>query len=379
MPDRSPCDLFTSQFPEVNDAVGQLGCDASAGFFPGLDMDLDLSDFAFTHTPSLSSSQQAQESTWNDDQAAAPDHAMQTLDYADGGCPQVLGPSGDMDPYLLQRYNTDDQGVFQFKQLSIHSIQSQPYPVHFLTSKPALYAKGREYAGHSEASHDRWRGALEEKVPADTGTRLISLFHKFIAPQFPIFSTEAPPDPESSPVHLLAAIYAVAFPFTMYDEQLCIDLAYDHPPYADLSRLINSSFWPDLHSPDLNAVQTLILLVIRPLSNPLVSEAPYKWSLMGLLVSTAVNLGLHLDAGKWKAPAWQVALRRRLSFIIYAVDKWMAVSLGRPRQLNDQDWLVTTVETSDRIGTGMDDDSWDDLVYSSSLSAVLDSALSNLL
>lgn len=378
LPVRSPGGLFTQQLPNENHAVGQSGYDGSINFLSGLDIDLDLPDFQFIQASSPSTSQQTQCPTWYD-QSTDTHRCTQTLDYTDGARPQVLGLSGDMDPYLLQRYNTNDHGIFHFKHLDIHSVQSEPQPVHFLTSNPALYAKSREDAGHTDVSHDQLRVALEEKVPAHTGARLISLFHKFIAPQFPIFSAQAMPNPGSAPVHLLAAIYVVSFPFSVYDEQLCIDLAYDTPAYADLSLLINSSLWPDLHSPDLNAVQTLVLLVIRPLSNPLVSETPYKWSLMGLLISTAVNLGLHLDAGQWKAPMWQVALRRRLSFLIFVIDKWMAASLGRPRQLHGENWLVTTVKFSDRVGTNMDDVSWDDLMYSSSLSVVLDSVLANFL
>jgi hypothetical protein len=207
----------------------------------------------------------------------------------------------------------------------------------------------------------------------------LSLLHTYIEPQYPIFSIEAPPDPESSPVHLLAAAYAVAFPFSIYDDQLCIDLAYDTPPYADLSRLVNMSLRPELHSPTISVAQTLILLLIRPLANPLVAEAPYKGSLMGSLAAVAITLGLHLDAGSWNIPVGQIVLRRRLSFVIFCLDKWMAASLGRPRQLRDDDWIVTTLGATDRRGTQLTDAEWHHLTVFGQITQILDSALSKLL
>jgi hypothetical protein len=372
-------DMFSNQLHEQDETVQQMLYHDSNGLSSGLHMDLDISEYPFLPAMSPFGTQEAQATISHNEPFTTGGSPLQTLDQMEDGCPQVIGLSSDMDPFLLHRYSADESGFFHFKQLSIQSVQSHPYPVQFLTSRRSLVAKTREDAGDTETPDAQLRGELEAVVSAPTGRRLLSLFHTYIEPQYPIFSTEALPDPESSPVHLLAAAYAIAFPFSMYDDQLCIDLAYDTPPYTDLSRLINVSLRPDLHSPTISVAQTLVLLLIRPLANPLVAEAPYKGSLGGSLAAVAVTLGLHLDARSWNIPTWQIALRRRLSFVIYCLDKWMAASLGRPRQLRDDDWIVTSLESSDREGTQLTDSEWDYLVYSSHVTRVLDSALSKLL
>ncbi|KAJ4256214.1 hypothetical protein NW762_009292 [Fusarium torreyae] len=93
----------------------------------------------------------------------------------------------------------------------------------------------------------------------------------------------------------------------MYDDQLCIDMAYDSPDYKDLADLVNTSVASEIHSPSIATVQTLFLLVARPSSNPLVSDASYRWTTMGTLVSTAINIGLHLDPNFWNIPLTQAA------------------------------------------------------------------------
>ncbi|KAG9258126.1 fungal-specific transcription factor [Emericellopsis atlantica] len=373
-------DVFSNRLHEQDETVQQMLYHDSDGLMSGLHMDLDVSGYSFLPAMSpFGSHQEAHVTTAHHAPfTTGGSPLIQTIDQMEDGCPQVIGLSSDMDPFLLHRYRADDSGFFHFKQLSIQSVQSHPYPVQFLTSKRSLVAKTREDAGDTDIPDAQLRAELEGVVSAPTGRRLLSLFRTYVEPQYPIFSTEALPDPASSPVHLLAAAYAAAFPFSMYDDQLCIDLAYDTPPYADLSRLINLSLQPDLHSPTISVAQTLVLLVIRPLANPLVAEAPYKGSLMGSLAAVAVTLGLHLDASSWNIPSWQVALRRRLSFVIYCLDKWMAASLGRPRQLRDDDWVVTSLESSDREGTQRTDLEWDCLVHSSHVARVLDSALSSL-
>ena len=371
--------LFSNQMHAQDDAVQQMLFNNSEDMVSGLQMDLDVSTYSFLPGLSPFGTQEAQASISQQDQLTSTGSPLQTIDQMEDGCPQVIGLSSDMDPFLLHHYDADESGFFHFKQLSIQSVQSHPYPIQFLTSRRSLIAKSREDAGDQDVIDEQLRSDLEAVVPPSTGERLISLFRTYVEPQYPIFSTDAMPDPDSAPVHLLAAAYAIAFPFSIYDDQLCIDLAYDSPPYVELSRLINLSLKPEMHSPTISVAQTLVLLLIRPLANPLVAEAPYKASLMGSLAATAVTLGLHLDAAAWNIPAWQIALRRRLSFVIHCLDKWLAASLGRPRQLRDDDWLVASLEPSDRLGTELSDSDWEYLTFTSGITSVLDSALSRLL
>ncbi|KAF5679599.1 transcriptional activator of allantoin GABA catabolic [Fusarium heterosporum] len=291
--------------------------------------------------------------------------------------PETLGLSGDMDPYLLQRYQADDHGTFKFKQLAIRSVNNDP-PVQFLISQQSLFAQSRREAGHPSISKSELRKDLEKVVPQSMGNRLIHLYMRFVAPHYPIFSSDLPPDPTSSEPGLLAAIYSISFPFAMYDDKLCIDMAYESPDPKDLADLINTAVSSDLHSPTLATVQTLFLVAVRPPPNPLVSDASYRWAVMGMLASTAVNLGLHLNPSLWNIPPAQIYLRRRLSFFIFALDKWLAAALGRAPQINRDNWLVDQLSSQDEHSCGLDAEKWADIINFAALTPCLTSTLSRL-
>ncbi|KAF5681038.1 transcriptional activator of allantoin GABA catabolic [Fusarium denticulatum] len=291
--------------------------------------------------------------------------------------PETLGLSGDMDPYLLQRYQSDEHGTFKFKQLAIRSVNSNP-PVQFLISQPSLFAQSRKEAGHTGASMSSQRAELEKAVSSTMGKRLISLYNRFIAPYYPIFSSDSPPDPATSAPCLLAAIYSIALPFAMYDDQLCIDMAYESPDAEDLAHLINTAVACDIHSPNIATVQTLFLLIARPSSNPLVSDASYRWTTTGTLVSATTNIGLHLDPSLWNIPSAQIAARRRLSFFIFAMDKWLAAALGRPPHISRENWLVDELSTQDELGSGLDPSQWTNIITFSALTSCLANTLDRL-
>ncbi|KAF4950091.1 hypothetical protein FGADI_8430 [Fusarium gaditjirri] len=291
--------------------------------------------------------------------------------------PETLGLSGDMDPYVLQRYQSDEHGTFKFKQLAIRSVNSNP-PVQFLISQPSLFSQSRKEAGHTGASIPSQRVELEKAVSQNMGKRLISLYDRFIAPHYPIFSKMSPPDPATSAPCLLAAIYSIALPFAMYDDQLCIDMAYDSPDAEDLAHLINTAIAFDIHSPNIATVQTLFLLITRPSSNPLVSDASYRWTTVGTLVSAATNIGLHLDPCLWNIPPAQIAARRRLSFFIFAMDKWLAAALGRPPHINRANWLVDELSDQDEHSSGIDASQWADVMTFSALTSSLSDTLDRL-
>ncbi|UNI16586.1 hypothetical protein JDV02_003012 [Purpureocillium takamizusanense] len=292
--------------------------------------------------------------------------------------PEALGSTGDMDPYILRKYRTDDHGTFKFKQLAICLAQDEPFPVQFLLSQPLLFGKSQEQAGHATPGEAYLKTQLEQLVPAEMGNRLISLWFKFAAAQYPIFSSAAIPNPNKSSAHLLAAVYGIAVPFAMHDDKLCIDLAYEAFPYSTLAQVLNRSLATDLHSPSLETVQTLLLLVLRPSPSPLVSDASHRWNLMGSLVSAAVNVGLHLNPATWALPGTYVALRRRLSFLIYSTDRLLAASLGKPPLIDRDNWLVTSLLHSDRLDSNVPDADWQCLCKLAVVAALVDEALAKL-
>jgi hypothetical protein len=308
----------------------------------------------------------------------APASAKRQLDETDSLNPQLLGYSADMDPYLLRHYRYDASGSFKFKQLTIQSACSGDTPTQFLLSQPEQFSFSRQEMGLSQHPHSIQREELETLVSVDTGVRLISLFRRFIQPQYPIFSDSALPEPQTSPPYLLAALYMVAQPFARFDDALSIELAYEGLNSQALFRFITQALLYESHDPGLSVVQTLILLVIRPSTNPLILESSVKWSLHGQLVSNSHTLGLHYDPTAWNIAPWQIALRRRLSSTIFALDKWLACSLGRPPLIVRDAWLVTSVTIADGHMSGLDLDTWSRYVCVAQLGVLLANVLGKL-
>lgn len=304
---------------------------------------------------------------------------MQLLDTDDGLYPQILGHSGDMDPYLLQNYQYDLFGTFRFKQLTIHSVCQSSVPTQFLLSHPGLFSSSRQEMGIENGSPEGSRKKLESLVSHDTGLRLIALFRKFILPQYPIFSESSFPDTQITPPHLLAAIYMIAQPFSRFDNVLSVELAYENLNTQALHEIVYETLRYEAHNPNLATIQTLLLIILRPSTNPLILESAYKWHLHGTLVSASQTLGLHYDPTTWTIARWQIALRRRLSFTIFATDKWLAASLGRPPLIRQDDWLVTSLSASDGHMASLSSALWSAHLQYSKLGSLMGCVLDKLL
>lgn len=279
-----------------------------------------------------------------------PQTQERSLDNLPDVTAQLCGLTGDMDPYVLRRYRYDDKGEFCFSKLSIRTAQDSAIPVQFLLSPRDLSSDSTLEADLEDGtalSPENERHRLSNLIPEGIGKRLIGLFFRFVAAQFPILSKREPPDPESAPIHLLGAIYSIALPFATYDDRLCIDFAYKAPSAQKLFNLAWKSLNRSLHAPTLATVQAALILLLRPPSNELVLDSAFKWALLGILVSTAQTIGLHLDVSHWKLPKQELLLRKRLSWAVFAFDKWFALSLGRPSHINSNDWLLIRLEASD--------------------------------
>ncbi|CAH0014439.1 unnamed protein product [Clonostachys rhizophaga] len=137
----------------------------------------------------------------------------------------ILGLTGDLDPYILRQCRTDDQGITKFKELSVYCAEVQPTPVQFMLYPPHFFTKSQKAEGIITDNESCLKLQLEKIVPPSTGKGLISLFSRFIAEQYPIFSASQLPDPGSSPTHLLAATYTIAAPFVAHDDKLYMNFA----------------------------------------------------------------------------------------------------------------------------------------------------------
>jgi hypothetical protein len=204
---------------------------------------------------------------------------------------------------------------------------------------------------------------------------------KMISPHFPIFSNETLPRPSDSPIYLLSAMYLLMDPFFSHDDYLCIQVVYDRPQPRRLFEIAWRSFNEHTHKASIGLIQTAILLLLSSPLDPLDPDVAFKWSLVGTLVSMSETMGLHLDPEKWNIPQHQIDLRRRLSWTVFALDTWFALSLGRPTRISKENWMLDRLEDvyleSSGLLTSPDDHSF--ALQFSKLTGLVNSILQRLL
>ncbi|KAL4883586.1 fungal-specific transcription factor domain-containing protein [Aspergillus karnatakaensis] len=306
-------------------------------------------------------------------QAVDPEPVSRSLDNLPDFTAELCGLTGDMDPYVLQHYNFDTNSEFAFSKLTVRQVEKSAVPVQFLLSKQDLTSDARAETDLCLTSEVE---DLSSIVPPEIGQRLIRLFYRFIQPQFPILGENSPPAPVESPPDLLAAIYCIAQPFATFDDYLCIELVYTPPSAQTLLSLAWRGVNQAVSHPTISSIQTALILLLRLPTNPLVLDSAWKWALLGMTVSMAQTIGLHLDARRWNLPSSESILRYQLSWLIYTIDKWLAFSFGRPSHIRRDDWLVTEITDSDVLGGSIAVSKF--TIEFSKLTTVLDTALSNL-
>lgn len=281
-----------------------------------------------------------------------------SLDQQSSSNSQVVGLSGESDPYLLSRYRYDQHNEAAFQSIRIRKLNDGPgannsIPTFFTIQHNALASKAQP--PEKTETLDRYRKDVEDMVSDDVGRRLIRLFYKYVQPYFPVLSREGGNyvrdedgvrEPSGISTCLLAAIYGHALPFCAWDEKLCVEVYT--PPSADaLFRIAWLACLPMLHTPSLGTLQSLLLLVQRRPTNKHVSDTPFKGVMMTSAISIAQSLGINRDPSDWPLPAWEIKQRRRLAWATFVQDKWLALNSGRPSHIQADDWDVSMLIEDD--------------------------------
>ncbi|KAB2574569.1 putative transcriptional regulatory protein [Lasiodiplodia theobromae] len=284
------------------------------------------------------------------DSAPDPSHEPPSLDAGSSHNAQIVGLSGEADPYLLRLYRFDTNDQCSFQQLSIRNVGlSDGVPVQFMVQDNSLASKAQpgDFGKSVSAIRAEVTGMVEDAV----GKRLIRLFFRYVQPYFPVLSYERivrtmDCDPSTIPTCLLAAIYGHALPFCVFDDRLCVEV-YKPPSSDDLFQLAWQSALPQYHTPSLSVVQTLLLLVQRRPTNRHVADTPFKWTMMAEIFALAQTLGLNIDPSNWSIPHWERRLRRRLAWAVYVQDKWLSLNFGRSSHIQMDDWDVEPLSQDD--------------------------------
>ncbi|OHF02526.1 fungal specific transcription factor domain-containing protein [Colletotrichum orchidophilum] len=273
-----------------------------------------------------------------------------SLDATPGHNAQVIGLSGESDPYLLNLYHFDERDECTFQQLRIRNMgPDDGVPTQFMLQRNSQASKAQP--GGLGATESDLRCEVANMVPENVGQRLITLFWKYIQPYFPVVSKEhtirgLSSSPSAMPTCLLAAIYGHALPFCVFDDVLCVDV--DTLPSADhLFKLAWMAALSEFHTPSLATVQTMLLMIQRRPTNRHVADTPFKWTMLADTVALAQCLGLNLDPSEWAIPPWERRLRRRLAWAVYVQDRWLSLNFGRSSHIQECDWDVLPLGPDD--------------------------------
>ena len=145
---------------------------------------------------------------------------------------------------------------------------------------------------------------------------------------------------------LLCAIYVVAAASGLHELD---NIRWQQIDLVQLEDLAFRLFEDALRSPTLATIQAGLLLMQR-------SNIDSKF-LNTQLVSTAFELGLHLDCSGWTISTLEQGLRKRLAWALYMEDQWCSLVHGRPSLISKAHWAVLDLseedfEPTDRLEEG---------------------------
>ncbi|OAA80608.1 fungal specific transcription factor domain protein [Akanthomyces lecanii RCEF 1005] len=273
-----------------------------------------------------------------------------------------IGYSNESDPFLLEHYpyNAADELDFfmvTYRRPSLLGLSAGHAPIHFLQSRPQAALQSQETMAGCLALKNE-RDLLHDLVSVEMGVALLRLYHRFIFQNLPIVSRTKLQDEEefidSTSPGVLAGMFALALPFTSWDEQLCLDSAYSKPDSSKLWQISYSCLQKELHFPSLSTVQMSLLLLNTTTFDPVAVETPFAWSLACSVLAIAQSLGLHIEPNRWKIPEDEIWLRRRLWWTVVVEHSWRAVTHGRSTMLRDDDCNVAPISPGDFSGAEND-------------------------
>lgn len=106
--------------------------------------------------------------------------AIQTLDQLKGFSYQLIGASGESDPWLLRHCKFDEHGFLLVHQVHFRNAGGVPLdekiPVHFLVTDDQLYGPAKAETRIAPDESHPLRETLNTLVPLECGQRLVSLY-----------------------------------------------------------------------------------------------------------------------------------------------------------------------------------------------------------
>ncbi|KAF6795005.1 fungal specific transcription factor domain-containing protein [Colletotrichum sojae] len=275
-----------------------------------------------------------------------PPREQHSLDQRSNHSTTFIGHSNESDPFLVNRFPRNDRDEIDFFRVTYRKVSSNP-PLHFLQSQAGTAVESRRVVNDCLPAVDD-RAKLEALIDQTAGAALVRLSLPILSRSqiLPSVSTFV----ATAPTGLLAGIYALALPFTPWDDALCLDSAYAKPDAEKLWRIAHVAHQRELPFPSLSTVQTALLLLNRPAPDAVSVENPSAWSAAASVLAVAQELGLNVDPKGWEGlPGWEVRLRRRLWWAVFVEHGWRAVTHGRASMVRHDDWDVAPLDEGDFV------------------------------
>ncbi|CAK7221019.1 hypothetical protein SBRCBS47491_004384 [Sporothrix bragantina] len=319
-----------------------------------------------------------------------------SLESHQGHSHQLLGLSGESDPYFLRHYVYNKHDTYRMFRLhfrkvvddalvpgpappaenpeNLRPMPSSPMPVQFVIADEAIWANdvhSIEGIFNGSSTEDTDTALLKKLVPPELAVRLLKLpaandntndktasGQLNPAPeahvegwQFQHPNTNARPDGALSfPVGLRCAVYALAAPFAFLDDQLSVSRGYREGSTDELWTIAHRSFQRASRLSHLSSLQLCLLLLQQPPQSHVAAEPPSFWALSCTSLAIAESLGLGLDPANWRLPRSEVILRRRLWWLTHTTHVWNAIVFGRPSHIHKDDWDVAPLRPDDFEG-----------------------------
>lgn len=258
---------------------------------------------------------------------------------------EYLGVNNPLNVYGLGSTINLDPGIQSEGSIQVRFV----HPLHAFRIVPDV-----DTSGHSQETSVR--DAIEQAVQGH-GPDLVSLYFRVVHPAFPILHKEVFLEKHARSYHefappLLAAVYLLASGYWDYSDTLANK---PKPEIAPLKKLAMDSLHSSMERAKLSTIQACLLLSQCQATDPSYLSSESRLSITPQLIHLAHRLGLHLDAGDWDIPKWEIGLRRRLSWACFIQDKWLAFVQGHPSLIPCDSWDVNNLSADDFPETDEDE------------------------
>lgn len=259
---------------------------------------------------------------------------------------QLCGWTGESCPHLLGCYSYDDVDEHKFNKVSFRKISENP-PVYFMLTDKELT---RSLFGDERDQNKLLRAQLEQLVPFEEGRHFVQLFFRYVHPSIPVLcQTATLEDLYSIPTGILAAMYLLALPFTLFEPKIASHSysAYQPPSSKELFDIGCRCYNLQSHTPDISTAQIALLLLQTEPLYPYFSDTAFISQFVSSLYSISQTLGLNVDCSGWNIPAWEKKIRKRVWWSVYCTEKWQSFVCGRSSHINDDDWDIAMFTKDD--------------------------------